>query len=191
VAEVVVVIAFDAVVTETDVGFETSTTFVTEVSPELIDGFGADDSPNAPNEKETDGAVSDLVSEPVETASAVPKEKLGLADASKVFVVSWETVFCAASFEISSCFAFSKALSAISSSVSNAVSNFSTRFSSRLRSCSKSSFEFIRGLGEDIAPFCFALIDVLTISDILGNVIRVPTLDGAVVEAVVASADFC
>ena len=48
-------------------------TFVTEVSPELIDGFGADDSPDAPNEKETDGAVSDLVSEPVETASVVPE----------------------------------------------------------------------------------------------------------------------
>lgn len=191
VAEVVVVIAFDAVVTATDVGFEASTTFVTEVSPELIVGFGADDSPNAPNEKETDGAVSDLVSELVETASVAPNEKLGLADASKVFEVSWESVFCAASFEISSCFAFSKALSAISSSVSNAVSNFSTRFSSRLRSCSKSSFEFIRGLGEDIAPFCFALIDVLTMSDILGNVIRVPTLDGVVVDAVDASADFC
>jgi hypothetical protein len=73
VAEVVVVIAFDAVVTATVVGFEPSTTFVTEVSPELIDGFGADDSPNAPNEKETDGAVSDLVSEPVETASVVPE----------------------------------------------------------------------------------------------------------------------
>ena len=29
-------------VTATDVGFEASTTFVTEVSPELIDGFGAD-----------------------------------------------------------------------------------------------------------------------------------------------------
>ena len=73
VAEVVVVIAFDAVVTETDVGFEPSTTFVTEVSPELIDGFDADDSLNAPNEKETDGAVSDLVSELVEATSVAPE----------------------------------------------------------------------------------------------------------------------
>ena len=60
-------------VTETDVGFEPSTTFVTEVSPELIDGFDADDSPNAPNEKETDGAVSDLVSELVEATSVAPE----------------------------------------------------------------------------------------------------------------------
>ena len=60
-------------VTETDVGFEPSTTFVTEVSPALIDGFDADDSLNAPNEKETDGAVSDLVSELVEATSVAPE----------------------------------------------------------------------------------------------------------------------
>ena len=63
-------------------------------------------------------------------------------------------------------------------------------------SCSNSSFEDIKGfVGEDtrlvsLCDFCFVLMEVFTMSDILGKVRRVP-LDGVGVALVGVSVDFC
>ena len=72
IVEVVVVTAFDAVVTATAGGFEPSIPD-DEVGASLVDVFGAVD---APNKMEIDGAVSVVATALLEAASVVPKEKI-------------------------------------------------------------------------------------------------------------------